>query len=104
MALRIGKILAIPRSRVCFSAEIELELRLKSFPFCGKSDLRKRSPISMQATNESVLLPTSRDLFNGHFVEMACILVQWMHHAHAKQLVVFYYTSFLLAQEDIETC
>ena len=33
MALYIGKILAIPRSRVCFSAEIELELRLRLFPF-----------------------------------------------------------------------
>lgn len=32
----------------------------------------------------------------------AAVLVQWMHHA--KQLVVFYYTSFLLAQDDIETC
>ena len=92
MALRIGKILDTPRSHVCFSAEIELN----HFPFtvnltCGSGHLFRGpnelacvNPLSFfpylllffltipttQATKESVLLPTSRDLFNGHFVEI----------------------------------
>ena len=98
MALRIGKILATPRSHVCFSAEIELD----HFPFtvnltCGSVHLfrgpnelacvnplsvfpylllfvltipQPPAPTTRKWKNESVLLPTSRDLFNGHFVEM----------------------------------